>query len=257
MTIKEMVADVNKLMGKADALNAEQVESQALHPEPQFRVDFTQIRIALNQAFVHYKSSDSSVEYALCIVVDAHELLPADMGLVNINRLTPGRVEHHPPRRAGAHGPGRRYRAAGGLSHDEPGPLCGWGALGACLPRKGAAGERRGAAAGGGFAGRRNPSPGCWPAWGCRSKPPKRCAVLALPEARAAFFTAAAAWGLPRTARGCALRRPGAPNGGGACAGNRAPCRCGKPSFERGIPGSPLFSALSSFTFNTAGGSCP
>lgn len=51
-------------------------------------MDFTQIRIALTQAFVHYTSSDSAVEYAICIVVDAHELLPADMGLVNINRLT-------------------------------------------------------------------------------------------------------------------------------------------------------------------------
>ena len=88
MTIREMVADVNKLMGKADALNAEQVECQLSTLNPNSGVDFTQIRIALTQAFVHYTSSDSAVEYAICIVVDAHELLPADMGLVNINRLT-------------------------------------------------------------------------------------------------------------------------------------------------------------------------
>lgn len=91
MTIQEMVDDINKMMGKKatdGGLDSEAVQNQLSALNHNSGVDFTTIRISLNQAFVHYKSSDKSVEYAICIVVDAKELLPSDVGLINIQNLT-------------------------------------------------------------------------------------------------------------------------------------------------------------------------
>lgn len=88
MTIEEMVNDINQLMGKEGALNAEDVQGQLRTLNPKSEVDFQNIRISLNQAFVHYKSTDSSVEYAISITVDAKELLPTNVGLINLEYMT-------------------------------------------------------------------------------------------------------------------------------------------------------------------------
>lgn len=88
MTIQEMVEDINKMMGKEGNLDAETVQKELSALKPNASVDFSKIRISLNQAFVHYKSSDDSVEYAICIMVDAKELLPSDVGLINLQNLT-------------------------------------------------------------------------------------------------------------------------------------------------------------------------
>lgn len=94
MTITEMVADINKLMGKSDALNAEDVKKQLSSLNPNGNIHFETITVSLCQAFLRYKSTGGAeggsgkAEYAIAIVIDASELLPADMGLININRLT-------------------------------------------------------------------------------------------------------------------------------------------------------------------------
>lgn len=95
MTIDEMVKEINKLMGKENAqddeqaLSAQKVQEQltALNPKAG-GVDFTKIRISLNQAFLHYKSNESSAEYAISITVDTKELFPKEMGLINFEYLT-------------------------------------------------------------------------------------------------------------------------------------------------------------------------
>lgn len=88
MTIQQMVEDINQLMGKGEVLKAGDVQDQLKSLNPNSGVNFTDIRISLNQAFVHYKSVDGSVEYAISITVDAKELLPANVGLINVEYMT-------------------------------------------------------------------------------------------------------------------------------------------------------------------------
>lgn len=88
MTIAEMVADVNKLMGKDDALDAKEVEKQLSSLNPNSNVHFETISVTLCQAFLRYKSTEGNAEYAISIAVNASELLPKDMGIININKLT-------------------------------------------------------------------------------------------------------------------------------------------------------------------------
>lgn len=97
MTIAEMIADVNKLMGKATgdagALKEDEVTGQlaALNSKNAGAIQWDQISICLRQAFLRYRSTapeGQKTEYAISIVVDASQLLPQDMGLVNIGRLS-------------------------------------------------------------------------------------------------------------------------------------------------------------------------
>lgn len=94
MYIKDMIKEINKLSGKkegdAQALDANQVTEQLSTLNPNSGVDWGKIRITLNQAFLYYKkdSTNSSVEYAISITVNARELLPSDMGLINLDCLT-------------------------------------------------------------------------------------------------------------------------------------------------------------------------
>ena len=95
MKIAEMIGDINKLMGKnpqdAGALKQEDVTGQLQALKPNSGVDFTQISVCLRQAFLHYRSNapaGEKAEYAISIAVDASGLLPADMGLINVGRLT-------------------------------------------------------------------------------------------------------------------------------------------------------------------------
>lgn len=94
MTIEDMVKEINQLMGKKGgsnaekALDAQQVQDQLTALKSgSGDVDFENIRISLNQAFLHYKSTDGSLEYAISITVDAKKLLP-DMNLINFECLT-------------------------------------------------------------------------------------------------------------------------------------------------------------------------
>ena len=94
MSIEKMIEEINKLSGKKEggeqALDANKVTEQLSTLNPNSGVNWKEIRIILNQAFLYYKkdSTNSSVKYAISITVNAKELLPSDMGLINLDYLT-------------------------------------------------------------------------------------------------------------------------------------------------------------------------
>lgn len=97
VTIDQMIADVRQLMGldagaAVPGLSSDQISKQlAVVKDPKSTFDLGSIRIVLRTAYVDIlipKTGDKTVEYAFRIDVNAEGLIPADIKLVNIKRIS-------------------------------------------------------------------------------------------------------------------------------------------------------------------------
>ncbi|MCC8109081.1 MAG: hypothetical protein LIQ30_08570 [Planctomycetes bacterium] len=103
MSIKDMVADINKMMKGYDpkaaeikdtdvvaaVKDAEEASKKSGTENKDSNVDYLALRVELRQAFL-YLQTGKKVEYAFEIDVDASELFPKDVTFFNVRKLAVG-----------------------------------------------------------------------------------------------------------------------------------------------------------------------
>lgn len=96
ITIKELVTQVNDLIKNVDpeakTVDQTEIEGKVSEAAPtdstgKSVVDFTNLKVVLNQAFLYLNSKTNTLEYAFSLVIDAENVIPEEITFLNVEKV--------------------------------------------------------------------------------------------------------------------------------------------------------------------------
>lgn len=96
ITIKELVTQVNDLFknvnSNAKTIAQSEIEEKISAAAPvdstgKSMVDFTKLKVVLNQAFLYLNSKTNTLEYAFSLSIDASNVIPKEISFLNVDSV--------------------------------------------------------------------------------------------------------------------------------------------------------------------------